>query len=139
VDHSAALGWSDSIRESLQRILDRHSRSLVRAAQLGVRVIAGSDSGSHGVPHGWGFLTELELMQRAGLAATEVLRSATGASAERLAFAEKFGVLAAGARARFILTEHDVLASVANLRRTRAVVFDGVVHAGDDNPAVPGL
>lgn len=139
VDHSAALGWSDSIRENLQRIVDGHSRSLVRAAQLGVRVVAGSDSGSHGVPHGWGFLTELELMQRAGLAATEVLRSATGASAERLGFAEKFGVLAAGARARFILTEHDVLASVANLRRPRAVVFDGVVHAGDDNPAVPGL
>lgn len=139
VDHAAKLGWSPQIRDDLQRILDGHARSLVRAAQLGVRIVAGSDAGSHGVPHGWGFIRELELMQAAGLSAAQVLRSATGAGAARLGYAEYFGCLATGARPRFILTEHDVLANVAQLCRPKVVVFDGAVHAQGDDPAVAGL
>jgi imidazolonepropionase-like amidohydrolase len=139
VDHAAALGWSDPIRDNLRHILDGHARGLARAAQLGVRIVAGSDSGSHGVAHGWGFIKELELMQAAGLTAAQVLHSATGASAGRLGYAENFGVLTAGAKPRFLLTEHDVLGSVENLRRPKAVVFDGLVHTHGDDPALPGL
>lgn len=139
VDHSAALGWSDPICDNLRRILEGHARSLARAQQLGVCIVAGSDAGSHGVPHGWGFIKELELMQQSGLTAAQVLRCATGAGAARLGYAEYFGVISTGAKPRFLLTEHDVLATVANLRRPKAVVFDGVVHAGGDDPAVPGL
>jgi imidazolonepropionase-like amidohydrolase len=139
VDHAAALGWSDLIRDNLRRILDGHARSLARAAQLGVRLVAGSDAGSHGVAHGWGFLRELELMQQAGLSAMQVLHSATGASAARLGYAENIGTLTAGVKPRFLLTEHDVIASVENLRRAKAVIFDGSVHLGGDDPAVPGL
>ncbi len=139
VDNAAALGWSDLVRDNLRRILDGHARSLARAGQLGVRIVAGSDSGSHGVPHGWGFLRELELMQRAGLSAAQVLHSATGGSAARLGYAENFGTLTVGAKPRFLLTEHDVLANVAHLRRPKAVVFDGLVHTRGDDPAEPGL
>jgi imidazolonepropionase-like amidohydrolase len=139
VDHAAALGWSDLICDNLRRILDHHARSLARAGELGVRIVAGSDSGSHGVPHGWGFLRELELMQQAGLTAAQVLHSATGASAARLGYAENFGTLIAGAKPRFLLTAHEVLHDVGNLRRPKAVIFDGVVHTGGDDPGVPGL
>ena len=139
VDAADALGWSDLVRSNLQRLLDGHARSLRRAGEMGVRVIAGSDSGSHGVPHGWGFLKELELMERAGLSSAQVLRSATGASSERLGYADDFGRLAAGARARFLLTPHDVLGSVANLRLPKVVVFDGRVITHGDDPSVPGL
>lgn len=139
VDHATALGWSDLIRENLRRILDGHARSLARAGQLGVRIVAGSDSGSHGVPHGWGLLKELELLQQAGLSAAQVLHSATGASAVRLGYAEDFGTLTVGARPRFLLTGHDVLTDVAHLRRPKAVIFDGAVHTGGDDPAAPGL
>jgi len=139
VDHAEKLGWSPLVRDNLQRILDGHARSLVRAAQLGVRIVAGSDAGSHGVPHGWGFIRELELMQAAGLSAAQVLRSATGAGAARLGYAEYFGHLATGAKPRFILTEHDVLTSIARLRRPKVVVFDGAVHTQGDDPTVAGL
>ena len=139
VDHAAALGWSDLIRDNLRRILEGHSRSLARAGQLGVRIVAGSDAGSHGVPHGWGFLQELELMERAGLTAAQVLHSATGASAARLGYEENFGVLAAAAKPRFLLTEHDVLATVAQLRLPKVVVFDGAIHLAGDDPKLPGL
>lgn len=138
-DAAATLGWSDLVCSNLQRILDGHARSLARAGELGVRIVAGSDSGSHGVAHGWGFLQELELMERAGLSAAQVLRSATGAGSERLGYAGDFGRLAAGAQARFLLTPHDVFSTVANLRHTKVVVFDGRIITRGDDPSVPGL
>ena len=138
VDRPEACGWSPEICANLQRILDGHAASLVKAAELGVRIIAGSDAGSHGVPHGRGLLDELVLMERAGLSALRVIHAATGAAAARLGFAEDFGVLRAGARARFILTEADVRATVANLRQPKTVVFDGGVFAAGDD-ARPGM
>jgi imidazolonepropionase-like amidohydrolase len=139
LERADTLGWNDSVRGNLQRILDGHAASLVHGAEIGVRIVAGSDAGSHGVPHGHGFLWELELMERAGLDAGQVLRSATGAGAERLGFAENFGVLRAGARPRFLLTTAPVLASVRHLRTPLAVVFDGAVHTGGDDPSRAGL
>ncbi|MGH8020972.1 MAG: amidohydrolase family protein, partial [Opitutaceae bacterium] len=139
VDHAAELGWSDAVRGNLQRILDRHAASLARAAQLGVRIVAGSDAGSHGVAHGHGFLWELELMERAGLSTVQVLRAATGASASRLAFAEEFGRLRPGAKPRFLLTSAPVLDGVRHLRAPLTTVFDGAVYSGGDDPAMSGL
>ena len=103
--------------------------SLARAHALGVLIIAGSDAGSCGVAHGLGFLRELELMERAGLPALAVINAATGISAGRLGFPEKFGRIERGWRSRFILTQHSPLAGIAQLRRPRTVIFDGQVHA----------
>jgi imidazolonepropionase-like amidohydrolase len=139
VDRAVELDWSDVVRVNLQRILDAHAASLVRAAQLGVRIVAGSDAGSHGVAHGHGFLRELELMEHAGLSAAQVLHAATGASATRLGFAEDFGRLCPGRRPRFLLTAAPVLESVRHLRTPLTTVFDGAVYSGGDDPAVPGL
>lgn len=138
VDRPEACGWSKEICANLQRILDGHAASLVKAAELGVQIIAGSDAGSHGVPHGRGLLDELVLMERTGLSALRVIHAATGAAAARLGFAEDFGVLRAGAKARFILTAADVRTSVANLRQPKTVVFDGAVFDGGDDGR-PGL
>lgn len=139
VDRAPELGWTDVVRTNLQRILDAHAASLACAARLGVRLVAGSDAGSHGVPHGHGLLQELELMERAGLSAAQVLHAATGASAARLGFAESFGRLRPGLKPRFLLTSAPVLASVRHLRAPLITVFDGAVHSGGDDPAVPGL
>jgi imidazolonepropionase-like amidohydrolase len=100
---------------------------------MGVRIVAGSDAGSCGVPHGIGFLSELCHMERAGMPPMAILRSATGASAEILDFAEPIGRIAAGYRTRLIFTRHDPLASVANLLREKSILFDGDrVSCGDD-------
>jgi len=138
-DHGRELGWSDLVRDNLQRILDDHAASLVHAAKLGVRIVAGSDAGSHGVAHGHGFLWELELMERAGLPTARVLQTATGAAAARLHLGEPVGQLKAGARTRFILTEAPVLESVRHLRAPLTVVHDGEAFAGGDDPQQPGL
>ncbi len=139
VDAAAMMGWSDTVRAGLQRILDGHAASLVTAAALGVRIVAGSDAGSHGVPHGHGFLRELELMELAGLSAGQILRAATGAGAERLGYAEEFGLLRPGAKPRFLLTDAPVLASVKFLRKPLTVVFDGAVTEGGDDAKRPGM
>ena len=116
-----------------------HSRSLVKAQELGVRVVAGSDAGSHGVAHGWGFIRELELMQAAGISAAHVLHAATGAGRERMGYAEQFGALQAGYKSRFLLTNQDVLNDVSNLRRAKIVVFDGTTISTGDDESQPGL
>jgi imidazolonepropionase-like amidohydrolase len=139
VDHADRLGWDAQVVTNLQRILDRHAATLVKAHAMGVQVIAGSDAGSCGVAHGLGFLEELEFMERAGLAPAAIIHSATGASAGRLAFKEKFGEIKPGYLSRFILTRHSPLETVANLRKEKIVVFDDQVFATGESPDVSGL
>lgn len=138
-DEPHHIGWSDQVCDHLRRIVDGHSRSLQRAVEIGVRVVAGSDAGSHGVAHGWGFLRELELMQAAGLTAPQVLHTATGAGLKRMDYADSFGALIAGAKSRFILTDRDVLSSVSHLREEKVVVCDAHVLDQNDDESRPGL
>jgi imidazolonepropionase-like amidohydrolase len=139
VDHADRMGWDAQVVANLQKILDRHAATLVKAHAMGVQVIAGSDAGSCGVAHGLGFLEELELMERAGLSPAAVIHSATGASAQRLAFKEKFGEIKPGYLSRFILTRHSPLETVANLRKEKIVIFDDQVFATSASPDVSGL
>jgi imidazolonepropionase-like amidohydrolase len=130
VDEAARYNWDANVTGNLQRILDAHAASLLKAHRLGLPILAGSDAGSCGVPHGLGLLYELELLERAGLPAGAVIHAATGAPADRLAFGQKFGRIAPGWLSRFILTTHSPLETVGNLRHERTVVFDGrVFHA----------
>lgn len=129
VDEAGRYGWDAEIVGNLQRILDSHAASLVKAHQLGVLIVAGSDAGSVGVAHGLGFIRELELMERAGLPSLAIINAATGVSASRLGYREKFGRIEPGYLSRFILTRHSPLTTVSNLRKERTVVFDGVPFA----------
>ena len=126
IDRATELGWSDEVAGHLKRIIDHHSRMLAKAHAMGVPILAGSDAGSCGVPHGVGLLHEMLHMERAGLAPMAVLRAATGTSAATLDFPDPIGTIAPGSRARFIITRHDPLASVAQLQRDQAILFDGI-------------
>ena len=139
VDHAKHFGWDANVTGNLQRILDGHAASLVKAHAMGVLIVAGSDAGSCGVAHGVGFLYELELMERAGLPPLAVINAATGVSASRLGFREKFGRIEPGFLSRFILTRHAPLSTVANLRREKTVVFDGRPFATGDHPDTSNL
>lgn len=125
IDRASELGWDDSVVTNLKKIIDSHQKMLVKAEQLGVTVVAGSDAGSCGVPHGLGLLDELAQMEAAGMSTMNVLRAATGVSAQTLDFPELIGRLAKGCRSRMIFTSHDPLATVKNLSRSKAILFDG--------------
>jgi imidazolonepropionase-like amidohydrolase len=137
VDHAELMGWDEHVVANLQKILDQHAASLLKAHAMGVQVIAGSDSGSCGVAHGLGLLYELQLMEHAGLPPIAVINSATGAGSQRLAFKDKFGQIKPGYRSRFIVTRCSPLETVANLSKDKIVVFDGEVleSGGDFNAA----
>ena len=66
VDHASLTGWDEKAVANIRKILDQHAASLVKAHEMGVLILAGSDAGSYGVAHGLGFLRELELMEQAG-------------------------------------------------------------------------
>ena len=76
-------------------------------------------------------------MERAGLPPLAVINAATGTSAGRLGFREKFGRIERGYLSRFILTRHSPLTSVANMRRGKTVVFDGQVFESGDSSDTP--
>jgi imidazolonepropionase-like amidohydrolase len=139
VDHADQMGWDDHVVSNLRRILDQHASSLVKAHQMGVGIIAGSDAGSCGVGHGIGFLYELELMQQAGLPALAVINAATGNCSSRLAFKEKLGQIKPGYLSRFILTCHSPLETISNLRKQKAVMFDGAVFESGETFDSSGL
>jgi imidazolonepropionase-like amidohydrolase len=139
VDYADLMGWDAKVVLNLKGILDQHAAALVKAHQLGVQIIAGSDAGSYGVKHGVGLLEELELMERAGLSPLSVINSATGAGSMRLGFKEKFGQIKAGFLSRFILTHHSPLKSVANLRKRRLVVFGDAVFESNETDDSSGL
>jgi imidazolonepropionase-like amidohydrolase len=124
IDAAGELGWSPKIVEGLQRIIDGHRSALQHALKLGVTIVAGSDAGSCGVPHGLGLITEMELMQNAGMSPAAVLNAATGISARSLQFPEPIGRVAPDHRPRMILTTHDPLQTVSNLREAKYVVHD---------------
>jgi imidazolonepropionase-like amidohydrolase len=139
IDRAADLGWDDVVVGHLKRIIESHQQMLRRAHELGVSIVAGSDAGSCGVPHGVGFIEELCHMERAGVPPMAVLCAATGVSANTLEFPEKIGRIETGFRSRFILTEHDPLASVANLHRAKTIVFDGAAAECPDGLSTDGL
>lgn len=72
--HSGSGGATADV---LRRVLDDHGKNLTLAARLGVPIVAGSDAGSYGVPHGTGLIDELLLMRRTGLSMEQVLSAAT--------------------------------------------------------------
>jgi imidazolonepropionase-like amidohydrolase len=61
---------------ALEKVVAGHLESLSRAAQLGIRLVAGSDSGSQGVSPGRSFLEELALFKKAGLSLEQILSAA---------------------------------------------------------------
>ena len=61
---------------AIEKIVEGHLESLSRAAQLGVRLVAGTDSGSQGVSPGRSFLEELALFKKAGLSPEQILTAA---------------------------------------------------------------
>jgi imidazolonepropionase-like amidohydrolase len=137
--HADRMGWDETVRGHLRRILANHGASLRRAHEFGVLIVAGSDAGSYGVPHGRGLLWEMELMEEAGLPSIAVINAATGTSSQRLRYREEFGQVEVGFRPRFILAKHSPLETVKNLSRERVVIFDGHARTLGDATSYAGL
>lgn len=108
-------GWGRETVEGLWRILERHLEMVALARDFGVPVVAGSDAGSYGVPHGAGLIDELGFLLRAGLPLEAVLASAT--SVPRGLWGLPPADLRAGLRPDLVAFAGSPFAEVENLRR----------------------
>ena len=89
----------------------------------GGRVIAGTDTPI--IPYGLALIIEIEQLAEAGLGPAGAIRSATLTAAEALGLEGELGVVAPGAVADLLILEADPLEDITNLRRVRAVMWNG--------------
>ncbi|MCE3004113.1 MAG: amidohydrolase family protein [Xanthomonadaceae bacterium] len=123
-------GQADSYGKATAALL-----ALVKAAHdAGVVLLPGTDALA-----GFALQRELELYQRAGIPPAEVLRLATWGSARNMGRTRDLGVVLPGRFADLVLVDGDPSRDVADLRRVRTVIKDGLVYASDAVYAALGI
>jgi imidazolonepropionase-like amidohydrolase len=109
--------------------------ALVKAAHdAGVVLLPGTDALA-----GFGLQRELELYQRAGIPAADVLRLATWGSARNMGRTHDLGAVLPGRYADLVLVDGDPSRAIADLRRVRTVIKDGLIHDSDAVYAALGI
>ncbi|MGW0835958.1 amidohydrolase family protein [Streptomyces prunicolor] len=112
----------EAMLRKAKEVTEAHANSVRRAAEAGVRIAMGTDSGIG--PHGSN-LDELPLMQSCGMTPAEVL-AATTSSAARLLGYDDLGTVEPGNRADLVLVEGDALDLAALPGNITEVWKDGV-------------
>ena len=113
--------------DKTRMVLEAHSRSIRAAADAGVKIAMGTDSGV--TPHGQN-LRELALMRDVGMTDVEVLVASTRTAAELMGLEDRLGTLEAGKLADVLVLDGTEL-DVGNLQpRVDRVYQEGrLVHA----------
>jgi len=112
--------------EDAARLVAAQERTVFRVVRGGGRVTAGTDAPIN--PYGLSLLMELENYASAGLTPVEVLRTATIVSAEAMGVGADIGSVAPGKLADLSFIDGDPLQNIADLKRVRRVMKDGVVY-----------
>ena len=99
-------------------------KQVARAIRAGVPILAGSDAGNPVTFHGVSLIRELELLARAGMPLTDVLKAATSRAADRLG-QPSLGRISAGAVADLVLLESDPTEDVGAYRHVVSVYLGG--------------
>jgi len=126
------------ITEDARRILEITMANVRRANKAGVTIVMGTDSGGPGGLHGAGVPRELELLNEAGLSPMQVIVAATKNAAEAMGQGILLGTLEPQKLADAIVVDGDPLRDIANVRRLKMVIKNGVVYDPDSivvNPA----
>jgi imidazolonepropionase-like amidohydrolase len=119
-----ASGAADlAAREALVAPQEQFVGTLHKA---GGRIIAGTDSPIN--PYGLSLLLEIEHYVRGGLTPAEALRTATAVPAEAMGLGAELGTIEPGKLADLVVVDGNPLANIADLRKTRTVIKDGVVY-----------
>lgn len=91
---------------AVSRITSEHEEMVAVGRDAGVRIAAGTDAGSPGVPHG-ALLSEVAHLRSAGLSPAEVCTAACAVGAELLGLGEGYGSLSVGAATDLVWFERD--------------------------------
>ncbi|MDP2873304.1 MAG: amidohydrolase family protein, partial [Bacillota bacterium] len=131
---AAGEGIPAYARRKAERITGRHLDAFGQARRRGVRIGAGSDAGSPGVPHP-SLLEEVISLHRGGMEPWEALEAATSGAAAVLGpgLAHGLGRVEPGCVADLVVLDGNPLAQLENCRRVSHVVKGGVVvHVSGD-------
>lgn len=105
-----------------------------RAHELGVPIVAGTDSIGSGDEGGWqppDLYEELRLLVRdAGLSPAQALAAATRMAAKAVGASEEVGTIEPGKLADLVVLDADPLSDVADVATVRLVVKRGAVYPG---------
>ncbi len=104
------------------------AHNLVRMAEAGVTVAAGSDAGNIGTLHGPALHRELEPMVEAGLTPLQALGAASRGGAAVMGRSRELGTIEAGRLADMVIPDADPLADIRNTSRIHLVVNGGRTH-----------
>lgn len=101
---AAGMTLPPAMVDKARVVSEAHRHSFSRAVAAGVKIAMGTDSGVG--PHGAN-LRELTLMNECGMAAKDVLLSATASSAELMGLQRELGGLVPAKRADLVIVEGD--------------------------------
>lgn len=111
--------------QAYKAALPTAKRNLKKAADAGVMIIMGTDSGP--TPErfqGYFEHLELEMMAEAGLSPAQILRAATGDAAKAMKV-DGVGAIAKGAWADFVVLDRDPMADIRNTKSVASVWIAG--------------
>ena len=129
--------WNASTVEKLWAILARHFEHIALACEMGVPVIAGSDAGSYGVPHGKSLIDEMFFQRRAGMPVDKVLASATSLPRQKWKCAS--ADIVAGNQADFIALAGSPFENLNHLRHVQRVCRHEHIWVANDQKGEPPM
>jgi imidazolonepropionase-like amidohydrolase len=109
-------------------------RNLKALYDAGVPIVAGTDAGMPGVPHGKATLHEMELMVQAGLPAPAALTAATANSARAMGLFSDRGSIERGKRADLVLIKGRPWVDIHDVTKIDRVFIDGKLVFGPGAP-----
>ena len=111
-DEKIATRYNDSFNKMLEVIFDLHQKCIA--------IVPGTD----GLP-GFLYHRELELYEKSGIPAAEVLKLATIKSAELTGVSELYGSIEVGKKADLILIDGNPLENISNIRNVEWTMKEG--------------
>jgi len=110
--------------QSYKKALEQANANLKKAADSGVTIAFGTDTGPAARFQGYFEHMELSMMAEAGLTPEQILRSATGDAARCLGLTD-VGTIEKGKMADFLVLNEDPLADIAKMRSLDSVWISG--------------
>lgn len=135
----AGMAADQAMTSRLGGMFDQGLAAVEAASTAGVPILAGSDAGNPATFHGTSLIHELELLARARVPLSEVLKAATSRPADRLG-ERTLGRIEKGAVADLVVLDADPLADVTAYRRIAGLYLGGrKLDTGHlfDSPAGP--
>jgi enamidase len=120
-----AIAWA--YKDAYPDVFSGLKQTCKKLHNAGVKIAAGTDSGTPGVVIGKGLHKELELMVEAGISLMEALMAGTSRAADNLGKASELGTIETGKLADIIAVSGDPLKDIKGTREIRLVVKDGNV------------